>query len=57
MGWLHMAAAECGYKEIDRKLKEQFIHELNDKVKLEEIIRELTSKTSSEHTTNKDVLV
>ena len=39
MGWLHMAAAECGYKEIDRQLKEQFIHSLNDKIMLDEIIR------------------
>ena len=56
MGHLCMAAAECGYKEIDRQLKEQFIHGLNDKVMLDEIIRELTSK-SSEQTTSEDVLV
>ena len=31
MGWLWMAAAECGYKEVDRQLKEQFIHGMNDK--------------------------
>ena len=51
-----MAAAECGYNEVDRQLKEQFIHGLNDKVMLDEIIRELTSKTSSEQTTSKGVL-
>ena len=56
MGHLHMAAAEYGYKEIDRQLKEQFIHRLNDKVMLDEIIRELTSKTSSQQMTGKDVL-
>ena len=39
MGWLCMAAAECGYKEIHRQLKEQFIHGLNDKRMLDEIIR------------------
>ena len=55
MGQLCMVA-ECGYKEIDRKLREQFIHGLNNKVMLEDIIRELTSKTSSECTTNEDVL-
>ena len=56
MGCLCMAAVECGYKEMDRELKEQFIHGLNDKVMLEEIIWELTSKTSSQQTTSKDVL-
>ena len=56
MGHLCMAAAECGYKEIDQQLKEQFIHRLNDRVMLDEIIRELTSKTNSEQTTSKDVL-
>ena len=47
---------ECGYKEVDRQLKEQFINGLNDKVMLDEIIRELTSKTSSEQMTSKNVL-
>ena len=32
---------ECNYKEIDRQLKEQFIHGLNDNYMLGEIIREL----------------
>ena len=56
MGHLCIAAAECGYKEIDRQLKEQFIHGLNDKVMLDKIIRELTSKTISQWTTSEDVL-
>ena len=47
MGWLCMAAAECQYKEIDRQLKEQFIHGLNDKSMLDEIIRELTSRNGN----------
>ena len=33
---------ECKYKEVDRQLKEQFIHGLNDDEMLAEIIRELT---------------
>ena len=37
MGWLHMAAAECRYKEIARQLEEQFIHGLNDKSMLDKI--------------------
>ena len=56
LGWLHMAAAEYGYKEIDRQLKEQFIQGLNDKIMLDEIIRELTSRTSNVQTTSEDVL-
>ena len=57
MGRLSMAAAECGYKEIDRQLKEQFIHGLNDKDMLGKIIKELTTKSSDEQTTSEDVLV
>ena len=30
MGRLHVAVAECNYRELDRQLKEQFIHGLND---------------------------
>ena len=38
MECLCMAAAECGYKEVDGQLKEQFIHGLNNRVMLDEII-------------------
>ena len=31
MGRLHRAAVECNYQEVDRQLKEQFFHGLNDK--------------------------
>ena len=41
---------------MDRQLKEQFIHGLTDKVMLDEIIRELTSKTSSQQMTSEYVL-
>ena len=37
-----MRAIECNYKEVDRQLKEQFIHRLNDSEMLAEVIRELT---------------
>ena len=40
MGRLWVAAAECNYRE----LKEQFIHGLNDKSMLHEVIRELKAK-------------
>ena len=52
-----MAAAECGYKEVDRQLKEQFIHGLNDQIMLDKIIRELTSRTGNVQMTSEDVLV
>ena len=56
MGRLHMVAAEGNYREIDRQLKEQFIHGLNDKVMLEEVIRELTVKSNDEQTTSEGIL-
>ena len=57
MGRLRIAVAECNYKEIDRQLKEQFIHGLNDKAMLDEVVRELMEKNSSEHTNSDDVLL
>ena len=38
-----VAAVECNYQEVDRQLKEQFIHGLNNKCMLEEILKELTA--------------
>ena len=49
-------AAECNYREIDRQLKEQFIHGLNDKVMLDEVIRELTAKNNNKQITSKGEL-
>ena len=57
MGRLHVAVVECIYREVDCQLKEQFIHGLNDKVMLEEVIRELTAKNNNEQTTSEGVLV
>ena len=56
MGRLCVPAAECNYREIDRQLKEQFIHGLNDKVMLDEVMRELTAKSSDEQTTSEGIL-
>ena len=39
---LKAAVAECNSKEIDRSLKEQLIHSLNDDEKLTKIICDLT---------------
>ena len=56
MGGLCVAAAECNYRELDRQLKEQFIHGLNDKLMLDEIIRGLTTKNNGEEVTSEDML-
>ena len=56
MGRLCVAVAECNYREIDRQLKEQFIHRLNDKVMLDEAIRELSAKNNDKQMTSKGVL-
>ena len=41
IGRLRATAAECNYQEIDRQLKEQYVHRLNEKEMLAEMIREL----------------
>ena len=56
MSRLHVAAVECNYQEIDRQLKEQFNHGLNDEHMLEEI-KELTMTSNDDHITNGGVLV
>ena len=43
-------------QEIDSQLKEQFIHSLNDKHMLEEIIKELTATRNDDHITSGGVL-
>ena len=57
MGRLHVAAAECNYRELDRQLKEQFIHGLSDRCMLDEIIRELTATNNDEQVTSEGVLI
>ena len=56
MGRLQVAAVECNYQEVDRQLKLQFIHGLNDKSMVEEIIKELTTARNDEHITSGGVL-
>ena len=41
MGRLRTAVVECIYKEMDRQLKEQFIHGVNGNEMLVEVIKEL----------------
>ena len=40
MGRPRLAAVECNYKEVDKQLKEQFMHGLSDNDMLAEIIGE-----------------
>ena len=56
MGRLHVVAVECNYRELDRQLKEQFIHGLNDQCMLEEIIKELTAANTDDQITSEGVL-
>ena len=56
MGRLWLAAVECNYKEIDRQLKEQFIHGLNDTQMLTEIINELTKAEENAKVTSYHML-
>ena len=56
MGTLWQLATECNYKELDRQLKEQFIHALNDTDMLGEIIWKLTNIHENEEITSKNVL-
>ena len=56
MGRFQLSAVECNYQEINRQLKEQFIHGLNDMDMLQEIIRELTKVKTDSVITSEDVL-
>ena len=56
MGRLRFAAIECNYKEIDRQLKEQFIHSLKDTDILAEIIMVLTKIEENVAVTSDKVL-
>ena len=56
MGRLRCAVAECNYQELDRQLKEQFIHGPNDKDMLGEIIKELTATRGNDLITRGNVL-
>ena len=56
MGGLRVAASKCNYKECDRQMKEQFIHGLVNKDMLDEIIKELTKRSSNKPSSGKDIL-
>ena len=54
---LRLAVIECNYKEIDKQLKEQYMHALNDTAMFEETIRELTKTEEGPNLTSEWVLV
>ena len=56
MGRLCIAAVECNYQEVDRQLKRQFIHGLNDEYMLEKIIKELMATKNNDHITSGGML-
>ena len=56
MGHLRIKASECKYQEQNRRLKEQFMIGINDKVMTSEIIRELTASKSTREVTHEQVL-
>ena len=56
IGRLQLTAVECNYQELDRQLKEQFIHRLNDKEMLGKIIKELTTTKGNDTITSENIL-
>ena len=56
IGRLCVVAVECNYREVDRQLKEQFIHGLNDRCMFEEIIKELTAANDDEQIPSEGML-
>ena len=56
VGKAAVAAVECNYQELDRLLMDHFIHGLNDKHMLEEIIKELTATSNDDNITTGGVL-
>ena len=56
MGKLRMANTEYNYMEINKQLKEQFIHGLNDSGMSIQIINECTKIEENDNVTNEQVL-
>ena len=56
MGRIRLAKVEYNYREVDRHLKEQFVHGLNNNDMLTEIIRELTTAEESTDITSVHIL-
>ena len=52
VGKLRITTSECNYKKINRQLKGQFIHGLNDNDMSIEIIKELTKIEENDKVTS-----
>ena len=57
MDRLWTKAAECDYKEYDRKLTEQFIHRLEKEGIINDILREVSTLEDIDDATSKWVLL
>ena len=55
MGCLRIKANKSGYKEKNRRLKEQFLNDINDDM-VTKIIRELTTIKKTDEMTSEQVL-
>ena len=55
-GWQGLELQQCNYHELDRQLKEQFVHGLNDKEMLGKIIKELTTIRGNDTITSESIL-
>ena len=53
MGRLRLTDVECNYQEIDRQLREQFIHGLNDIDMLVEILMKIKTVRSGQRQSKK----
>ena len=56
MGRLKIVTAEGSYTEMDRQLKEQFMHGLNNDDMMMEIIKELTKTEETVNMTTEQIL-
>ena len=52
-----MKAADCEYKEYNRRLTEKFIYSLDNEVIIEETIRELTASKETDEDTSEQILI
>ena len=56
MGRLQLTAVECSNQELDRQLKEQYIHRLNDIKMLGKINKELATTKQNDTITSENIL-
>ena len=57
MGRLQTKAADCDCGKYDRRLMEQFIHELDNEGMISEIVRKVSALEDMDETTSEGVLL